>query len=208
MPISAQALQIGNDQSLVVINPQSATVTVNVANIVSINASIAGGTISGTVNIVQTAPQACAANITNPLQALAGTWSFSMDGTALSTQPFASAGRFVAGIGTDLVGNPIGLLTITNTSGSVRQETDTGRYQINPDCSGGTLTFNLSSHPITLDFWFVNGGGELFFANTNPGDIIRGSGKRGDCIPGCICVSPFGCPCCPFIFLPLSTSLL
>jgi hypothetical protein len=115
----------------------------------------------------------------NPLQTLSGRWVFSMEGFAPSPQqPFASAGQFLASIGTR-GGSPIGLLTITQTSdlsGSITsQETDTGTFQIFPDCSGGSLTFNLSSRPLTFDFWFKNGGTAIRFVSTTPGTIVHGT---------------------------------
>jgi hypothetical protein len=108
----------------------------------------------------------CPANI-NPLQLLVGTWTFSTQGFGpTSTQPFSSAGQFVARIGTDGRGS----LTITNTASRngqiTRLETDAGTYQLLPDCSGGTLTFNLSTGPLQFDFWFSSSG--LEFAAIRP----------------------------------------
>lgn len=152
----------------------------------------------------QSAP-GCAANITNPLQALVGTWGFSANGFAPATLPFASAGRFVASIGTDSAGNPIGRLSITNTSSQngqiTRLETDVGTYQVFPDCSGGTLVFNLSTRPLAFDFWFDNRGTELSFTNNIADVVLWGRGKRADCIVGCICFTAEGCPCCTLDFL-------
>ena len=55
----------------------------------------------------------------------------------------------MASVGTDRGGNPIGLLTVTQTSsidGSpTRQEIDAGRFQVNSDCTGGTLTFRTTN---------------------------------------------------------------
>jgi len=92
----------------------------------------------------------------NPLLALVGRWAFSTQGSmkGTSTEPFSSSGNFEANVDTDRAGNPIGVLTITQTSNIARQETDSGTYQIRPDCSGGTLTLNLSTFPLAFDFEF------------------------------------------------------
>jgi hypothetical protein len=99
----------------------------------------------------------------NPLQLLVGTWSFSthgfvsQTGAPTSMSPFSGVGQFVASIGTQ-GGQQVGLLTITQTSvangEAIRQEQDAGTYTIFPDCSGGTLTFNLSTRPQQLEFRF------------------------------------------------------
>jgi hypothetical protein len=125
----------------------------------------------------------CATNNTsNPLLTLFGTWTYSTEGFAPSAQPSASAGRFVAGIGINEAGNPVGLLTITASSSNdgqiVRLEQDVGSYTIFPNCSGGTLTFNLSTGPRQYDFFFVNGS-KMFFVSTTPGVTVRGTAEAG-----------------------------
>jgi hypothetical protein len=102
-----------------------------------------------------TTPTTCGnPNFTTPLQALVGTWSFSARGfarTDLMSLPFSAAGQFEATIG-GTADAPTGLLTITMTTmtsnTNPRQQTLSGTYEVFPDCSGGTLTFNASSHPI------------------------------------------------------------
>jgi len=126
----------------------------------------------------------CPAGATNQL--LVGTWTYSTQGSsAISTAfasagPYAAAGQFTAGIGTDRSGTTIGVLKITQTSnlngGIVSQETDVGRYQVFPDCSGGTLTFNLSTRPLQFDFWFVSNT-EIRFVSTTAGITVHGSAK-------------------------------
>lgn len=118
---------------------------------------------------------------TSSLQALVGTWTFTLEGFASVLQILGSAGRFTATIGTERNGAPVGLLTITQTSGltgsTVRLERDAGKYSVNSSCSGGTLVFNVSSRPVQLDFYFVNSG-EIFFVGSNQGDVVHGSAKR------------------------------
>jgi len=125
----------------------------------------------------------------NPLTALPGTWAFEFDGFHFppATQFFlAAVGRFTTSIGisppgTNRISEPIGVLSITQTSsinGSIsRLETDAGRYALNADCSGGTLTFNTSSRPIQLDFFFTSPTA-IQFVGSNNSDIIEGSAVR------------------------------
>jgi len=122
----------------------------------------------------------------NPLSALAGTWAFTVDGFRFVPVPFdfnlvAAAGHFAASIGTDRNGNPIGVLAITQSSslnGSpTRQEGAPGRYQLNGDCSGGTLTFDTGSLPVQYDFFF-GPTGELVTVGSNNGTILTGRAKQ------------------------------
>ncbi|MBY0505300.1 MAG: hypothetical protein K2X03_15410 [Bryobacteraceae bacterium] len=118
------------------------------------------------------------------LSALSGAWAFQTQGTsgvpfnvaAVNFNLLNSTGRFVAGI--NAAG--IGVLDLTVTSsfnGSItRAEFDRGRYQINPDCLGGTLTFNLSSRPVQFDFVFVSPT-EIELVGTNNGEVIVGNAR-------------------------------
>lgn len=138
----------------------------------------AGGVLSALPMFAQPAARSCPTGI-NPLQILEGTWTYSADGVFPPTQSYASAGTFRASVGTDKAGSPKGLLAITQTTSlngqSIRQETDAGSYQIFPDCSGGTLTLNLSTRPIAFDFWFDRCGKEIRVVGTTPGAVVRGS---------------------------------
>ena len=119
---------------------------------------------------------------TNPLQSLAGTWTFAVDGFSFPPTRFlAAAGRFTASIGANNAGVPIGVMAILQSSsvdGSpVRQEIDPGRYALNADCSGGTLTFNTGSRPVQYDFVFT-AGDNIIFVGSNNGDIVEGWARR------------------------------
>ena len=133
---------------------------------------------------------AVAACPANPLTALAGPWTFNIQVSPNGLDPgtYAITGIMNPSAGTDRAGNPIGILTINATSlvnhSPVRLETDTGRYQINADCSGGTLTFNLSSRPMQYDFWFSADGLTMNIVSTTPGIPAIGLATRG----------PLGCP--------------
>lgn len=126
----------------------------------------------------------CPAGVTNPLTLLNGNSTFSAHGFIVGANPnYAIAGVWNAFSGLDRGGNTVGGLNITATSnlgleGSVtRLEADAGRHQANADCSGGTLHFNLSSHPIQFDFWYADGFQQLYFISTN-GPAVLGWASR------------------------------
>ena len=121
----------------------------------------------------------CPAGVTNPLTLLNGNSTFSARGFLVNNVPnYAIAGVWNGSTGLDRGGNTIGLLAITATSnlgpeGSVaRLEADAGRHQANADCSGGTLQFSLSSHPVQFDFWYADGFQQLYFISTNAAPIL------------------------------------
>jgi hypothetical protein len=120
----------------------------------------------------------CPTGTANPLTVLTGTWTFGMDGQMLFGTPFAAAGQFTASISA-VNDVQVGGLSLTQSSSTpVRLETDSGMYQIFPDCSGGTLTFNLLNRPLSFDFWFDNAFDEISLVSTTSNTAIRGSAKR------------------------------
>ncbi|MBY0507987.1 MAG: hypothetical protein K2X03_29005 [Bryobacteraceae bacterium] len=134
-------------------------------------------TLSGraAVGRAAVAPSGCPAGLTNPLQLLNGPSAF----LAHSIDPppsYGIAGLWVASTAPDRAGSTIGVLNLTATSnlnGSITsQEGDIGRHQANADCSGGTLTFNLSSFPVQFDYWYVDGFTKLYFISTNALGIL------------------------------------
>jgi hypothetical protein len=154
---------------------------VNANEIRFVGNNVSGGdTLTGSARRV--IEQVCPAL---PLQALSGDWVFSTLGFNLpdNRQIFflSAAGRFAASVGTDRGGNPTGLLALNVTSaidGSpIRRESDAGRFQVNADCSGGTLTFNLSSRPVQFDFFFSSSN-HFVMVGSNQGDLVVGSGRR------------------------------
>jgi hypothetical protein len=115
----------------------------------------------------------------DPLLSLSGTWVFSTEGfTFPPTRFLGSAGRFVATINAT---TGAGVLSITQSTsvdgGPTRLETDAGRFQVDPGCAGGTLTFNTSSRPVQFDFFFVNAN-EILLVGSNNGDIVTGEARR------------------------------
>lgn len=148
--------------------------------------SMNGICVFGGLLLVSQAHAQCPAGI-SPLQLFAGTWTFSTRGFVQPNtftpiggqQPFASTGRFVASMG--------GLLAITESSSNngqvVRLATDAGSFQLNPDCSGGSLTFNTDTRPRKFDFAFVGGGCEISFVSSDAGSILSGRGILS--APGC-----------------------
>ncbi|MBY0505097.1 MAG: hypothetical protein K2X03_14390, partial [Bryobacteraceae bacterium] len=126
----------------------------------------------------------------NPLTALSGTWTFNVqtNNTVGGGLRFFVAGQFTATPGA--ANSPNGVLTITATSvlglnlaSTTREEQDAGRYQINDNCTGGTLTMNLSSFPMQYDFVFVDGGRSLYLISTSPGKPATGSATLS--VAGC-----------------------
>ncbi|MBY0506076.1 MAG: hypothetical protein K2X03_19320 [Bryobacteraceae bacterium] len=116
----------------------------------------------------------------NPLAALSGTWNFNVQTNAFLPPLFVIAGQFTA--------TPGGLLTITATSAlsnsfqavnTTREESGSGRYQLNDNCTGGTLTMNLASFPVQYDFVFADGGRSLYLISTSPGKTGTGSATVG-----------------------------
>lgn len=65
-----------------------------------------------------------------------------------------------------------------------RLERDAGSYTLNANCTGGTITMNLSSYPMQYDFWFFNGGRSLYMISTINGKQAVGSATR----------APLACP--------------
>jgi hypothetical protein len=95
---------------------------------------------------------------------------------------------------------PRGLLSTTITTsrnGEVVQETGTGTYQVFSDCSGGSLTFNLESGPVSYNFFFGTSG-DISLVGTDFGDTLSGLGKKGG--PGQIVTKDT--VCCGMVDLP------
>jgi hypothetical protein len=132
---------------------------------------------TGTIKIVPSNAK-CPGGTTDPLSVLTGTWTFGMDGQVPLGTSFSGAGQFTAAI--DALSNPeTGIMSVTQSlSVPVRSETDTGTYQILPDCSGGTMAFNVFNQPLRFDFWFDNSFTEIRFVSTTPGTALRGSAVR------------------------------
>lgn len=123
---------------------------------------------------------ACPAGVTNPASQLVGTWSYNFNGwTSPLFSPFSSAGQFIAMLQT-VNGNantPVLSITQSTTDGA-RQETATGTFTVNSDCSGGTITFFTSSRGLQFDFWFAASFTELRLISTTPGTWFSGTATR------------------------------
>ena len=133
-------------------------------------------TFAAILSITSPAHAQCPDGVTNPVEVLFGTWTFDMHGQ-IRAAPFASAGQFTAALKT-VNGAQVPTLTITQTtSDGARLETDTGTFQVFPDCSGGTLTFNTSSRPFQFDFWFDEFFSEIRFVSTSTGVSVKGTAE-------------------------------
>lgn len=93
--------------------------------------------------------------------------------TGFEAMPYASTGRLVA----DGNGNFYGTETVS-AGGNAFQNSYTGTYKVNPDCTG-SATFRASTGTVSnFDFVIVNGGSEIEFIETDPGTVISGSARR------------------------------
>jgi hypothetical protein len=132
---------------------------------------------TGTLKIVPSNAK-CPAGTANALTVLTGTWTFNMNGQAPIGKSFDAAGQFTASLGT-IDNSQIGFLSLTESfSTPVSQETDSGSYQIFPNCSGGTLNLNVSNRPVAFDFWFEDSFAQIHFVSTTVNAAIRGSARR------------------------------
>ncbi len=134
------------------------------------------------------APQAHAQCNAGPGNPLTGTWTYHTEGASLfSTTPpvffvYVSGGRFTATSGVDVHNNPVGLLSViatTNRNLSMfRLGQSRGTYQINADCSGGSLVFMDGEANIQFDFWFAAGNTEMYWVTNELGVLATGVAKR------------------------------
>jgi hypothetical protein len=141
--------------------------------------------VAATLFIAPHARAQCPAGVTDPRTVLVGTWTYEMRGSAPIAPPrhYTAAGRFAAFIGVipgAPVGTPpVGRLTITQSSSEgARQEVDAGTFQVFADCSGGTLTFNLSQRFLQFDFWFDENFSEIRFVSTTSGVSVKGTAEN------------------------------
>jgi len=111
----------------------------------------------------------------NPLNVLAGTaWSFQALPPGFASNAFnaASIGTFRPTVAPNSGGFQAGTLSVTqtiNTSGNVaRQSTNSGRFSVNADCSGGDLLFNLGGNQSQFSFFFSDSSfSEMFMITDN-----------------------------------------
>ena len=131
--------------------------------------------------------------LANPLSGLAGNYVFQIEGVQPYT--YGITGVFNARTGVDRGGNTVGVLQITASSilgnsffdpfslgfpsSYTRLETDAGKYTVNANCLGGTLIFNLSSRPMQFDFWFFDGGRQIYIVSSLAGRPATGRAAVG-----------------------------
>lgn len=131
--------------------------------------------------------------LANPLSGLSGNYVFQIEGVQPYT--YGITGVFNARTGVDRGGATVGVLQITASSilgisifdplsiGSpasyTRLETDAGRYTVYANCTGGTLIFNLSSRPMQFDFWFFDGGRQIYIVSSLGGRPATGRAAVG-----------------------------
>ncbi len=98
---------------------------------------------------------------------LKGTYSDQDTGTIVGVGPFV-------GVNLDIFDGKghVKISGISSLNGSVSAGTETGTYQVNPDCTG---TYTVSGGGITVDAFFVinQNGNELQIVITDPGTVIN-----------------------------------
>jgi hypothetical protein len=129
------------------------------------------------------APQAFSQCAVDPLHLTR--WTFNAQATAHQPEggrfdhDFAIAGQVAAANGRlEILATSIIRRTPT------RLERDAGSYTLNANCTGGTITMNLSSYPMQYDFWFYNNNRSLYMVSIIGGKQAVGSATR----------APLGCP--------------
>ena len=129
--------------------------------------------------------------LANPLSGLTGNHVFQIEGQA--GYQYGITGVFNASTAVDRGGNTVGVLKITassilghptainqyDTITYTRLESDAGKYTVNADCKGGSLIFNLSSRPMQFDFWFFDGGRQIYIVSTSSGRQAVGRAAVG-----------------------------
>ena len=130
--------------------------------------------------------------LANPLSGLSGNYVFQIEG--VSPYTYGITGVFNASTGLDRGGNTVGVLKITASSilglsffpltggfpaSYTRLETDAGKYTVNAGCTGGSLIFNLSSRPMQFDFWFFDGGRQIYIVSTSQARQATGRAAVG-----------------------------
>jgi hypothetical protein len=114
----------------------------------------------------------CPAGLTSPLQLIDGqSWVFQTESDGNGNGQ-ASIGRFTAKFVQPTTALPFGRGTLAGSQTFdvppyvTAESAITGTYTIDPDCSGGTVGFNVSTEPSSWRFVFVNGFTEMYFAAT------------------------------------------
>jgi len=114
-------------------------------------------------------------NCNDPNGVLNTTYAWQMDGLLVWTQgaqttnfaPLATAGSLTFDGKGDLSGEHD-----TNLGGLLIPHTDTGSYNVNPDCETGTMSL---SNGLTLSFVIVGKGKKLKLGSTAPGGVSSGT---------------------------------
>ena len=101
---------------------------------------------------------------------LRGTYLFAHEGFTVGQGPFAIAGQDVF----DGQGNQRGVITVSANGTITRFIHDTGKYTVNPDCTG-SVSFSGGT---TGDLFVAPDGSQLVFVQTNPGNVRAGSEQR------------------------------
>jgi hypothetical protein len=106
-----------------------------------------------------------------------GSYSYRLEGSLPGVPVFVGAGTVTHALDVGLSGVTSGADT-NGFNGQFAARTFQGTYKLNSDCTGtGRYTDSLNN-TINYVFVAVDGGEELYFQGTNPGEIVSGVGKR------------------------------
>lgn len=106
-----------------------------------------------------------------------GSYGYRLEGSLPGVPTFVVAGTVTHALDASLNGVTTGADTL-GLNGQFAPRTFQGTYRVNSDCTGtGRYTDSLGN-TINYVFVTVDGGEEIYFQATNPGDIVSGVGRR------------------------------
>ncbi|MGE0132542.1 MAG: hypothetical protein AB7U82_31040 [Blastocatellales bacterium] len=106
-----------------------------------------------------------------------GSYGYRLEGSLPGVPIFVGAGMFTLALDERLNGVTTGADT-NGFNGQFVPRTYQGTYKVNSDCTGtGRYTDSLGN-TVNYTFVAVDGGEEIYFQGTNPGEIVSGVGRR------------------------------
>jgi hypothetical protein len=106
-----------------------------------------------------------------------GSYGYRLDGSLPGAPAFVGAGLVTHTLDASLGGVITGADT-NSFNGQFATRTVQGTYKVNSDCTGtGSYTDSLNNR-VNYTFVAVDGGEEIYFQATNPGDVVSGVGRR------------------------------
>lgn len=106
-----------------------------------------------------------------------GSYGYRLEGSLPGVPVFVGAGRVTHALDASLGGVISGADT-NGLNGQFVPRTFQGTYKLNSDCTGTGRYTDSQNNTINYVFVALDGGQELYFQATNPGDIVSGVGRR------------------------------